>query len=332
MAMGNVFSSLADKLGKLFVTEAKFRALDKSDIALLIKNSIETHRNVAYVLGMMSDKEMSDWLRESVIPGLKVITDDARNVYPNYIKSLHGKAVQEERKRPMGSLLEANKSFIKILEEINKNLDALIQDKAITMWNVRMSHLAIMGILKQSDQVANFSSYLFTFLSKVASKLSNDIPKYRSAYLRDNLNAVSKSVCDLLDKKGVYTFMKDVTNLRREQQDVVLGASGNLTGWKNFTNISRFSISFIDALMSALSALNIFSHGLDMWESYKLSKYEKNKETKEWLEAHVALLRMDLANMDKSSPEYTKMLNIIQAYDDKIADYDQKIQAFEEGD
>ena len=65
--------------------------------------------------------------------------------------------------------------------------------------------------------------------------------------------------------------------------------------------------------MSALSCLNIFGAALDAWDDYRLAKYQRNKETKEWLETHVSLLRMDMANMDKTSAEYMKLVDIIKA-------------------
>ena len=39
---------------------------------------------------------------------------------------------------------------------------------------------------------------------------------------------------------------------------------------------------------------------------------------------------LELANMDKSSPEYAKLVNIIKAYDEQIAEFDQAIREFEE--
>ena len=41
---------------------------------------------------------------------------------------------------------------------------------------------------------------------------------------------------------------------------------------------------------------------------------------------------MELAEKDKSSKEYAKLENIIKAYDAKITEYDEAIQAFENGE
>ena len=42
------------------------------------------------------------------------------------------------------------------------------------------------------------------------------------------------------------------------------------------------------------------------------------------------MLKMELAGVDKTSPEYIKTSKIIEAYDNNITDYDKKINEFEE--
>ena len=39
---------------------------------------------------------------------------------------------------------------------------------------------------------------------------------------------------------------------------------------------------------------------------------------------------MDMADTDPTSPEYQKLVAVIKAYDEKIADYDRKIIEFEQ--
>ena len=49
---------------------------------------------------------------------------------------------------------------------------------------------------------------------------------------------------------------------------------------------------------------------------------------KEWMESHVALLKLQLQNVDPNSDEYRKQVKIIAAYDEMIAGLDQKIDAY----
>lgn len=329
-ALSNVLVSLAKGLGGLVKQQVKFQSLRKEDVQLFIQNSIEAHQKMEYILGLLPDAEMKRWLRDVVTPAMKNDSSIANNIYNNYVTPLNGKAASDERQRPLLSLKECHHDYQKLLKEISKKLDSLFENQATDLWNVRMSHLAVMGMLRQSDMVVNFSNYMYTYMSRLASKTANSIPKYRANYLVDNCDRVAKIVTDFRSKKGNYLFLQEVDTMKKQQRDLVLGATGDITGFLKHTSISHFSVSILDSLASALSCLNIFGAAMDAWDDYKLDKYERNKETKEWLEQHVSLLRMDLEGMDPSSPQYTKTLQIIQAYDDKIADYDRRILEFEQ--
>lgn len=49
-----------------------------------------------------------------------------------------------------------------------------------------------------------------------------------------------------------------------------------------------------------------------------------------WMQQHVAMLRMDLEQMDPTSPEYIRLQKVIESYDAEITDYDKKIAKYEE--
>ena len=66
-----------------------------------------------------------------------------------------------------------------------------------------------------------------------------------------------------------------------------------------------------------------------MWDDWKHTQYLKNKDFKEWLENHSALLRLEVTNIDPNSPEYHRLLKIVDAYDQKIVEYDRKIASYE---
>lgn len=328
--MSNILMDLASGLAKIVKDKVKLRSLNKSDIQTLLRNNIEGHKKMVYVLDLQDDRSWQSWFNKDVKNALNKSNSPAKGVLNNYIKALSGKAAQEERKRPLKSLREANDKFAEVLENISKKIDMLMEQEAIDIYNVRMSHIAVLGILRQSDMVMNFSMYLYAFLVRSASHTVSSIPRYREIFLQDKQDRVSKIVSQILDKKGPYTFLGEVQSLRSKQADIVLGATGFSTPGNSI--ISGFSISFLDNIMTALSCLNIFGAALDAWDDYKMEKYEKNKETKEWLEQHNALLRMDLEEMDKTSPQYQKTLAVIKAYDEKIAEYDEKITKFEQED
>lgn len=331
MAISNIFSSLAAGLTNIVKDKVKLRAIKKDDLIKLLRNNIDAHAKLVYILSIRSDKEMVNWYTGQVKIAQKNCTSAAKNVYDDYLKDINGKASSLERTRPFQSLRKANEEYEKILEAISKKIDELIENESIDVFNVRMTHMAVLGILRQSDKVIQFSSYLYAFMTRISSRSTSSIPKYRENYLIQNEKQVAKIVSDIIDKRGPYEFLREVNSLRNKQADFILGATGRF----DFTShvvMSNFSSSFLDNILSALSCLNFFGAAMDAWDDYKLAKYEKNKEIKEWLENHVTLLKYDLMEMDKTSPEYMQLLNIIKAYDEKIVEYDKKIIAFEQED
>lgn len=328
-AFGNFFGAMASALASLVKDTIHLRSLKKEDIQELLRSNISNHEEMAYILSAYSADDMKKWYKDKVELALKRSNSKAKDSYIDYCKKLYGKAVGEERKRPLGSLLEANKKFAKLLEEISVHIDKLVEQEEVDIYNVRMSHLAILGIMRQSDKLLNWSMYQYALMTKAASRNINDIPRYREVYLEANSEKVADICSQLLNKSGNYDFLKEVDTIRKKNADMVLGASKdfNVGG---FVRGANYSPDFLDNIMSALSCLNIFSAAMDAWEDYKFAKYERNKEIKAWLEQHVSLLRMDLADMDSSSPEYAKTVAIIQAYDAKIAEYDRDIIEFEQ--
>jgi hypothetical protein len=61
-------------------------------------------------------------------------------------------------------------------------------------------------------------------------------------------------------------------------------------------------------------------------------RHLRDVETVQWMEQHVALLRMDMMDTDPNDPKYQKLVKVIEAYDNKISDYDRKIKSYEEGE
>lgn len=327
----NVFSALADTMANIVKDTVKIRSLNKKDLQDLIQENIKTHNEIARILSYNEDRTLNDWVRKEVNPNLKAIKDPyGKDIYVDFVKMLKGKAASTESKRALGALRDANEKFSGILGEIGADLDKLLEEESVDIYHVRVSHLAALGIIRQSDKVCNFSIYLYALMVRAASKDAISIPRYRQNYLRNNVGDVAKIVSDILDKKGAFMFLQEVKSLRGRAADVVLGANGS---FDTPPMISGFYMpNFIDTLVSALSALNIFRIAIDLWDDYQMAKYRRNKEMRDWMEQHVTLLKMDLEGMDKTSPEYIQLTKAIAAYDDKIASYDKDILAFEQAE
>lgn len=332
MGIVDVFQALGSALINHTKDKAQMQSLRKDDVITILKQNIEMHKANAEALNVMSSQEMNSWMLK-VTQALNDTPGKSRDVYDRYCKGLSSAASSLERKCFLSSLKVINADIIPVLNEILKNIDSFMENDKVELYETKMSQLAILGICRDSTRIATFTQYLYTYLIRVTSDTYDDIPRYREEYMLDNVDRVSKIVSNFCDHKGYYNFNKDMTKIRRQNADLILGANGKFSFNQYLGSVRNFyTADILDSIMSALSCLNLYDHVMNFIDDYKLERNNRNKETKEWLETHVAVLRMELAEKDKSSKEYAKLENIIKAYDAKITEYDEAIQAFENGD
>lgn len=327
----DVLSTLKNTVVSLVSTKAHLRAMKKEDVEDILKQNISQHSLMVEAFTVGKDKEINDWFRDKVAPGMKKSKNSCKDSYYVFRKALTGKAATLESKRVLSSLAAANQKYSDVLNEILKGIDKLMEEENVTIYDVRISQLAVLGILKQSDKLSEYSAYLYSYMTRAANGNLENIPRNRDVFLDQNSASVATIVNNVLNNSGTYSFMKEVENIKKNQSDVTIGADKSFN-FNGFVHVNGFSPSILDNIGSALSSLNIFGAALDAWDDYKLSRYERDKELREWMATHVAILKMDLANTDPNDPKYLELQNIIKAYDDKIAEYDRKIEEFEKGD
>ena len=328
--MSNVFAAVGSTLAGMAKRTIKSRSFTKDDLITLLNQNIEAHSNILYTLKGLDTTEMRDWYLDATTQ-LKSADNAISKAYDVYRANLRSKAASEEMKKPLGSLASANEEYVKVLKAILKNVDDLMLEEKVTIYETRVSLVAALGMIQQSTNVYKFSLYLYTSLVKVTLNDLDSQPGYRREFLVNNAEKVANCVTDLLNKKGAYDFLNDINKLRNQAMDVVLG-DGNVFGVTGGMSPNRFFPSIFDYLISALSCLNIFGAAMNLWDDYCVWRNDSNKETKEWLETHTTLLRMKLQGMDNKDPSYAKTEKIIQTYEKMITDLDQKIAEFEEGD
>jgi hypothetical protein len=332
MGIVNVFQALGSALINYTKDKAQMQSLRKDDVITILKQNIEMHKANAETLNVLSTQEMNSWMLK-VTQALNSTTSKSRDVYDRYNKGLSSSASALERKCFLSSLKVINKDIIPVLNGILNNIDSFIENDKVELYETKMSQLAILGICRDSTCIATFTQYLYTYLIRVTSNTYDDIPRYREEYMLDNVDKVSKIVSNFCDRKGYYNFNQDMTKIKRQNADLILGANGKFSFNQYIGSVRNlYTADILDSILSALSCLNLYDNVMNFIDDYKLERDNRNKETKEWLETHVAVLRMELEEKDKSSKEYAKLENIIKAYDAKITEYDEAIQAFENGE
>ena len=327
----SIFDTIRNKFMNIVKRSATPVKVYKEDLLKLIENNIKSHKSIVSVLDNdIKPKELLKWISE-VKEKAKSSNVPYKNIYNDYFSKLNGKALNLERACPFDSLIHANNILANILTEITKNIDNLIENDEFTVYTVRMSQLALMGVIAQSNRLISFTAYFYHFLVMFHAGNAANLPKYRGAYLVDNLNEITTLVNALNDKKGITNFLKEISDLKKAQADIIPGADTTFE-FTGQVQVSRFSVSILDYILGGLSHLNILDSLLEAWDDYRLEQYRRNKEIKEWLEQHVALLKLEMNELDSTSPEYIKLTSVINAYSEMIAEYDQAIIKFEAED
>ena len=308
--------------------------IKKDDLRDLLSTTLASVQTSVDILS--GEKELWDKTATFCMNYLPKSSSPAKDVVKNYLKQLKGKASIAETKGFLMSLLQANMLQYEILNEANKNFSTLIQDESITLYKTRISNYLFLYYLQQAEVLTNFTTYLVTFIVQAVRHHESDIPKYRIVYLTDNVKGVAQTVSDMLNGSKRYDIVEGIKTLRNKFSDIELNSETNLRHLlNNDTNIVEDIMTIAGIFGTAVGALftwvpKLIYDPLVAFDDLKRHKYEKQKEEKAWLEQHVAMLKMELEGVDKTSPEYIKTSKIIEAYDSKISDYDKKINEFEE--
>ena len=95
-------------------------------------------------------QEEANALSESILGRIKDRGAMNIQIYSMYLNRLSGQAQREERKVAFSSLLHAAKSYSFVLDEIDRNIDKLFENKVISLYNTKLSHIAIFGVIKNA--------------------------------------------------------------------------------------------------------------------------------------------------------------------------------------
>lgn len=302
--------------------------MKKDDLRDLLSTTLASVQTSVDILS--GEKELWDKTATFCMNYLPKSSSPAKDVVKNYLKQLKGKAAVAESKGFLLSLLQADMLQLELLNEASNKFNTLIQDDSITLYNTRVSIYLFIYYLQQAELLSNFTNYLVTFIVQAIRHHENDIPKYRIIYLTDHVETVAGIVSDILSNSNKYSIVESIKTLRNRFEDIELNSETNMRRFNADAFMSMGALVFdgIKALFKWVPKL--IYDPLVAFDDYKRHKYEKQKEEKAWLEQHVAMLKMELDGVDKTSPEYIKTSKIIEAYDSKISDYDKKINEFEE--
>ena len=148
-------------------------------------------------------------------------------------------------------------------------------------------------------------------------------------YLSNHLDDVVELVNKLVPIQSL-NIIKDIEYIKSKGADNPLLTDGIVNNTKNFnieikTEHFLFATSIFLGIYFTYKLLRLLG---EQWGIIMHKSYLKRKELKEWMESHVAKLKLDLQDINQNDPQYQKLLKVIELYDEKIKSYDESINAY----
>ena len=220
--------------------------------------------------------------------------------------------------------------YINALKTIDRNTANIFKNKAITIYNTKLSQVAIIGLVEEAETFVDFTVYLIDNISYEICEHDGvkELPtpqKYRIMKIEKFLPEYTQ-ICKNRISSNAAVITKEIEQVQNKQ-DIDLIQEDNTVN-TGFIRPEQFSPITRNLIQTGARKFIIFRWLGEQWNIIKHSRYLKAKKEKEWLESHVALLKLQLQNVDPNSPEYRKQVKIIAAYDEMIAGIDQKINHY----
>ncbi len=317
------------ELGQAIMKEiapgAKMNTINKEDFKENLLMLIERLNNLQTTLAAFS---MQD--RQVIANKIYKASNDRNNLACNAYVTIAKGIGRNDLKIAFDSFTYITKHYIGALESIERNTANTFKDKAITVYNAKLSQVAIMGVIEEAETFVDFTVYLIDNISYEICENNGvkELPmpkKYRIQKIQKHM-ADFIQICKnrMASNASVITAEIDKVSRNLDVQLIDDNNSPN-TGFIQFEKYSPVVRNF---MQTGARKFVIFRWLGEQWNIIKHSRYLKAKKEKEWMESHVALLKLQLQNVDPNSEEYRKQVKIIAAYDEMIAGIDQKIDAY----
>lgn len=274
--------------------------------------------------------EMDDKTKELLAGKILSASKNSQNVacalYSDIATSLNTK----DTKHAFESYIFIANTFVSSIKVIARNMNKIFANKGITVHNSKLLHVVVFGVMTEADCFINYATYMLdnVIYETTVRNGVRELPqprKYRYEYIKKNVKRF-KSICKIR-LTGSAVIDNAISNSFASELDVNLIAEDNSIN-SGFFNINKMANHVKASAVHGARRFIIFRWLGEQWNLFKHAKYLKAVKEKEWLQSHIAILKMDAAGIDPDSDEYRKHVKIIEAYNNMLADLDKKIDTY----
>lgn len=311
------------EVGDAFSIESKkMRKISKEDFKENLSLVEEQLTNFINTLGNISgsDKDLfSQKITSFAVPG---------NVFCNTCVEI-SKLLRVQRVN-FDPFVMVAQNLKTVLQMIERNVNVLFNEKFTTIYNAKVSQLAVFRIVEQAQIFSNYAVYLFDgVLYEIV--VNEDVHELNQPkpYRYEFINKYKLGIVELMKigsvPSGANLLITEIDTLRKSMDTTLLDDHDQVNkAIKTVKN--KFGLLEGGATILA----SIFRYFGEWGVLMRNLKYQKMIQEREWLQNHTDLLKLQLNGVDPNSDEYRKAVKIINTYNDMIRDLDLKISSYME--
>lgn len=248
--------------------------------------------------------------------------------YEEMVSRLQGKAAKAENNAPFTVCHQVADKLVGMLENTRKQVDNKFPEK-LNIHTSRYSHLAALGGIHACDQFSQFCIYLHQGLMWEVSQHLREPPKYRFNYVEQNFWPMVNLINKTFAGTGPATLPSVMEHLRKSNNDIpIITDEGEPnTGYFNKSKAGDTTMNLL-----GISLFNPFWKIGKLYTEWRHARIDKIEKERDWVQAHISLLKMDLEGADPDSSEYQRLQKIIENYEGMLAKLDKQLQEYYEED
>ena len=318
-----IFKNIATIFSKLR-SHKQDGGVNKNDILSLIDNNLVLLRTVINTVAENAD--LLNYIRTNLLRSTGTDAENAElyNLYDQYVKVLSPAGRRLEADALLSSVYQTAIVASSDHEKLRDNFAALFNqgtDAAqVQMEQLKLTHAAIFGYINLTSLMCDWFCF---FVGGIIGQPDEALrtPAYRDQIIRTSATTVAGFVNSILARGTSKSIMDTISDIRNKGDLVMYSESASLD---TYANINDYPNAM--QLFGSFQPIMFFHDKLTMWA---YNKYKRNQVMRDWLITKVAVLRMDMANVDPNSAEYQKKLAMLNKYSAYIAELDKKISTYE---
>ena len=265
-------------------------------------------------------------MQEGVLSARKANTKNAfMNAWNAVYGGLTGVAKMRMEKNFCGAIVDASAAMASLLDDVVINVDKLFADKSINLYNTKISHVAIYGMIDRAEAVACFDEMLIAAYLESKDAENFKLTKGQSACLAEGCSAMAETCNMMINGKVGKTFAAAIQRYKSSGNDVnVVTADNQAAG-----QFAKLDSTVTESDVSAgCKGLWIFRWIGDKIVDMLDNRARKQRILREQHKARVEFLQMELEGLDTNSERYKKLVKAIKFYQDEINRLNQKLDEY----